>query len=992
MADITGASLGSIKNRLSGAATYHPMEAETFSDWATEAGDVVTVKRGNESYNSPVYSSKLVWKGAPQMTLSSTGNKERESLQKVSSKKYRKNGAAVRNSQNQRYFVEDLYKQMRAGLDLTSSSASLYVEDNYRALRSGLDLTSSSASLYVESKYDAMKSGLDLTMSSASLYVESKYDAMKSGLDLTSSSAALYVENKYTAMKSGLDLTMSSAAVYVESLYNQMKAGLDVTSSSAALYAYNRTTRAQIIARINGEGKSEALIEAQNIKIGSRNNSDIKLNDRITIDSSGNLEVGGNLFVSLTGNPDYYVRTKKVKLIGASSSQGAQETDLTYSDVASMIVQAQVSGNTLYLWKKGDTLTTEGASFSFSKATTVGPTWSSGNFPLTIDATQTNGGVTTNVGSYTIGFTNASQIHLEIDKNGDVSAFGNSKKSINVPYKITEKKTVNGVNQDSIRYTGSIAAVDATSVYNNGFNDVTLTGPTWATNPNSDNTTASNSVSVSADSMTDGTSRIKNIPIGLYVDRSNKQAYVSANGYKRAVVSLSNVYGDGWTAARDTVHGETYQVSGVNYTYYYFPTSEVTASARQSYMKVAKPNETVDGAKSDFTYHVTGGSGVAYIRYGNASGPIVASATHNYVKTQAEYNTYGQTRYEACYNSLVDSSTPNATLYPGNTANAAVYLTDKNGVVQQVVSHSYTVASGYYNATEIQDMFEEDPDDGGFDVSVNGAAGHEIGGYENGGSGYYLSGNGRGATAAIVMKGTFKVGTTTISGYSYLETAPTNLYRKGFDNGRSSSHNITSFDTKSADDDYTYNFSSSPYQLSNNDDGYVLSGSGENALAYIVIEATWNCDGQSQTEHNYIAGGPTALYRKGYSDGKNDNTSTTVENLAIYNDSEPPGQVTSRTLSAGSHIDMWAGVDVNGSRRYGSKVTITAANPTLSVVSQSSWWMTGAEANAKSAAAQAMGCSQSDLTIKTIGSSPSRWCWCHASTSNGRHEYVLIGF
>ena len=82
--NITGASLNSIYERLNDAPEYHPLEADTFMDWSVEAGDVITVKRGDTEYNSPVQSTRMVWKGTPETKINSVGEKERESVSRTS--------------------------------------------------------------------------------------------------------------------------------------------------------------------------------------------------------------------------------------------------------------------------------------------------------------------------------------------------------------------------------------------------------------------------------------------------------------------------------------------------------------------------------------------------------------------------------------------------------------------------------------------------------------------------------------------------------------------------------------------------------------------------------------------------------------------------------------------------------------------------------------------------------------------------------------------
>ena len=99
MNNVSGAGLNGIYTRLNGINRYHPFETVTFSDWTTGAGDIVKVKCGDDEYDSPVHTSRLVWKGAPQISLSSTGNQKREALSKVGKKKYRGGSGGLRNEE-----------------------------------------------------------------------------------------------------------------------------------------------------------------------------------------------------------------------------------------------------------------------------------------------------------------------------------------------------------------------------------------------------------------------------------------------------------------------------------------------------------------------------------------------------------------------------------------------------------------------------------------------------------------------------------------------------------------------------------------------------------------------------------------------------------------------------------------------------------------------------------------------------------------------------
>lgn len=423
MAYISGASLQPIVDRLNAAEPYHPLEANTFADWSLEAGDTVTVSRDGVNYVSPVHTSRLVWKKQAQVAISATGNESREAISRISSRKYRGGSSSLRNTHYQHIYVDDMYNQMRsgleltgstaslyvqgmynqmkAGLDLTSSTASLYVQNMYKQMKAGLDLTSSSASLYVQSLYKQMKAGLDLTSSSASLYVRSLYDQMQAGLDLTSSSASFYVQSLYKQMKAGLDLTSSSAAVYVRNLYKQMKAGLELTESSARTYVENKTTKAELLLTINGAGKSEAKIEADQIKIGTYGNSEITLNDRLQINSNGLLSVpeglvcGANVLVGPTGTrPGYHGNAYGSFYYVQQEGTGENAHEVPHGIVKRILIE----NNVLKVFRFGDstasvdvsvannTLTftdhANGTTLSFNKAVTLSGAWD-GNLKFT---------------------------------------------------------------------------------------------------------------------------------------------------------------------------------------------------------------------------------------------------------------------------------------------------------------------------------------------------------------------------------------------------------------------------------------------------------------------------------------------------------------------------------------------------------------------------------------------------------------------------------
>lgn len=101
----------------------------------------------------------------------------------------------------------------------------------------------------------------------------------------------------------------------------------------------------------------------------------------------GNIFTTGNINAGLSG--ENYIRGRSLKLVGASSSQGAQESTISYNEISDMIVKAEVSGNTLKLWKNGDPKTGD-PSLTFSKATTLTIGWDSGTKSVKANASPQN--------------------------------------------------------------------------------------------------------------------------------------------------------------------------------------------------------------------------------------------------------------------------------------------------------------------------------------------------------------------------------------------------------------------------------------------------------------------------------------------------------------------------------------------------------------------------------------------------------------------------
>ena len=174
--------------------------------------------------------------------------------------------------------------------------------------------------------------------------------------------------------------------VVAESRIHQTETSINQTVQ--AIGKDGKITAASICTAIN-RGSSEVLIDADHIRLtGSTTIAGL-----LSV-SGGDLIVSKNICAGLgSGN---YIQGGSLRLVGSSSSQGANVQTLTASDISEMIIKAAVSGNnTLQLWKHGDS--TAGApSITFSRAVASWDLgWSSGTF--TAKAKPQNDSATTTI-------------------------------------------------------------------------------------------------------------------------------------------------------------------------------------------------------------------------------------------------------------------------------------------------------------------------------------------------------------------------------------------------------------------------------------------------------------------------------------------------------------------------------------------------------------------------------------------------------------------
>ena len=728
-------------------------------------------------------------------------------------------------------------------------------------------------------------------------------------LRMTEESFRLAFDNLDTSFRSEMSLTADKFAVILEPIYGQ-------DGETVVDYGIKP---AKIEASIGKEG-STVKIDANHIRIGGTG-STINLNDVMTIDGNFTtlkrpIYIGANASDRTTINGNTITATHYKTANGGDIQiykiDGSGPFTINYASWAALLTGVSVqsgnsnksftitdnSGNSYKIEKSGDDLVftdvTKDVSWTFSKAAsgTLSGSWSSTSFPLTISLTQ-NGTV---VDSKSIGFTNASDYYLTVEKNGNPTAFGSSKKLINVPFKIQQHETVQGQDVASDRYTGSLASVDATSVYDNGYDDdhsmylVRYSSGTYARVTQDIELDEGQSVTLfPAFTMKDGQT-IKHENSGITIEATGESVvtehtipyaeemadygadtsatiqacstiYVrlqqvsggnppsegSALRYGAVNLQFKNYDNEWITIAR--IHDSACIADNIRAGVQIFGVSGSLVASGQSVTLQAKsvnPARTVTVVQPDNGY--TGLSSVTVNAAPVQTKTVSASATED-VEVTADDGYYGLSKVTV--NQISDPYLLSENIKSGVTI---------FGVQGSVVASGQTVTLQEKSVNPARTATDVTPDSGytGLSkVTVNAAPVQTkeatVSTTEDvevtADSGYY------GLSKVTVKR--IKVQSRTVSpsssaqtvlpesGYDYLSSVTVNA-------ASGASHNITGFDT-------TAPASASYNNLTNNASGYSISGNN----AYIVVKAVWNCDGVSKEAYSYLQGAPTALYAAG---------------------------------------------------------------------------------------------------------------------------------
>ena len=218
-------------------------------------------------------------------------------------------------------------------------------------------------------------STIEQTSTAITLAVTSAKSALESTIRITSTYIFSAVYDHVSSNFSTITQTSTSIALAVASgksaVYNSV---ITATSTQLSL----KVSKGSVISAIN-QSAEEITIQAGKINLSGVVWANYITADLVKTkigDITSNLTVGGNVYAGLSG--DKYFQGTALKLVGSSSSQGANVLTINYSNMSTAIKSASVSDNVL-------TLTPfVGSAITFSKAVTDWRySWSGGQLTVT---------------------------------------------------------------------------------------------------------------------------------------------------------------------------------------------------------------------------------------------------------------------------------------------------------------------------------------------------------------------------------------------------------------------------------------------------------------------------------------------------------------------------------------------------------------------------------------------------------------------------------
>ena len=421
-------------------------------------------------------------------------------------------------------YSEDGYFNSR--LDFTASHLRTEFTDNLNSMHGELEMTASHLRTEFTDGINNLQGEFEVSASHLRTEFTDGINSLHSEFEVSASHLRTEFTDGQNSLRSEFEITASHMRTEFSNSINSMRTVVEQTDSGwrtaleGVVDANGKVTAASIATEINAQGQAGVKISGAWVDIDGIISQ--LASEQVTVDA---MTCNGTILANAIDVQHIYL-----------------DGEFEYN-----IYDAEVNGNTLTLYRvTGDPIT-------FSKATSLSGSWSGRNY--TVTAKQNNVSVGTKTGI----------VYDGLVPTGSVTRSGK------IVYRDFIVYSDDGEGEaDQIIMQKNIG-IDATSVYNFGKSEVTLSDPTWnsisGTPPTSRTVTVSTSGRVNASGTTDNLSQ----SVSLYLVKSGLTVYMrtgstSGTTYAQTTCSDSNL------SAGNIKNGVTiFGVTG-NYTVSHSPT------------------------------------------------------------------------------------------------------------------------------------------------------------------------------------------------------------------------------------------------------------------------------------------------------------------------------------------------------------------------------------------------------------------------------------
>jgi len=254
-------ALEAIYGRLASAPTFHPANADLFTDWTIQGGDILTVNTNNVPHLVPVYSMQMKWTGKPKVTVQSTGDEEMPSIESLAQQKsstrgssYRRGIAAAESDQEIHHAIYSEDGYLHTFIDVTASNIRTEVGDEVAGLHSEIEQTASYWRASLDNSVDGLHAEIvttaseirtDIQAANSSLYAVVSQTATNFHTEVTRR-AKVFVQLTDPASDPTILATLTDGDIWIKSTrvqsWNDMS---NKTWSDASAVDWNRYTGAE---------------------------------------------------------------------------------------------------------------------------------------------------------------------------------------------------------------------------------------------------------------------------------------------------------------------------------------------------------------------------------------------------------------------------------------------------------------------------------------------------------------------------------------------------------------------------------------------------------------------------------------------------------------------------------------------------------------------------------------------------------------------------